>query len=141
MLNLSIKILNNKPRVVNNIPCVLGEITINNIKEKFDIPLEYWNLKDYKQQWAEGLQRIRNYNRSCLVTCVQDPEKAPLINMWGLYKRNKQVFIYNFMFCGSTYKEYIGDKLFTPETCYNFIPRKPTNPKASVWIVDLNEDN
>lgn len=101
--------------------CPCGQITIGTFKEKFVMPLDYWTLNDYKRQWQEGLERIRSHDNSCLVATVQDPNRFPLIDMWVIYKIKDKLFIQNHMLCNDVYKEVIGDNVFTPENCYNFI--------------------
>ena len=140
-MKLFIKAISNKPEMIDNIPSVWGEITIENFKETFVIPLEYWNIEDYQKQWKEGIERIKKNSKSCFVASIQDPCKAPYLNWWPMYKRGKTIYIQNHMLHGKYYKKKIGSQVFTPETCYNFIPYRTTKEidgmKPSEWKVEL----
>ena len=142
--NISIKILRTRHTIdceyctnVGKLICKRGEITLGDFKEKFIMRVDYWTIKDYKRQWKEGLERILTHNRSCLVTDVQNPRYGPLVEMWGLYKKGNMIYIRNYLFCGDIYKKRIGDKPFTPETCYDFILNRTKNLWVSEWVVSL----
>jgi hypothetical protein len=144
MKNLEILVL--KPDLKKFRPALfsLGEIRINDFKEKFDMPLEYWSIKDYLQQWEEGLERLNTHNESCLVTRIYDPNKDPMLEWWLLYKENGKIYIRNQVLFTPIYKKKIGNNLFTPETCYNFIqPKTPrineNGQKISEWVVDYKD--
>lgn len=126
--------------MVWDMPCLWGEIIIGDFKEKFEMPILWWTATDYQKQWYEGIERIKTNAKSCLVTFVQNSLGNPMIVMWALYKKKNILVIKNHMFCGSMYKKRIGVKPFTPETCYDFIP-KNLNTTGSVWTVDLDENN
>ena len=140
--SISIKVLKKRRNITcedcvnsGNYTCREGEITLDDFKEKFLMPINYWTLEDYQRQWQEGLERIETQVKSCLVTSVQNPKYAPLVNMWGLYKQGKVIYVRNYLFCGDIYKKRIGDKPFTPETCYDFILNRTKNLWVSEWVV------
>ncbi len=125
-------------------PCCIGEITIGNFKETFHMPIEHWSLKDYQQQWKDGLNRIKNHDRSCLISEIQDPKLAPWVSMWILYKANNKIFIRNEVLIDEWYTKTIGDKPFTLKTCYDFIdPRgdkfTEDGMEVSEWEIDLQD--
>lgn len=125
-------------------PCCVGEIQINEFKETFDMPTEWWSVEDYKQQWLEGLERIKTHNSSCLVATIQDPTKAPWVNMWVLYKEHDVVYIQNFLLQGKLFIKDLKKMPFTRETCYNFIdPRETLDSdgitKISEWSVNYED--
>jgi hypothetical protein len=94
----SIKILDPKVLFIDNIPCCIGEINIGKFQETFEMPLEYWTIKDYEKQWADGIERIKKNTQSCLIAAIQDPKKSPLVNLWTMYKINNKIFIQNHLF-------------------------------------------
>ena len=136
-MNLTINAITKEPEIIDNIPSIWGEITINEFKETFVIPLENWNIEDCKKQWQEGLERILKKDTSCLVTAVQDPQKAPFINWWLLYRFNDLVIIRNQIIFGKIYKDKINDNAFTVKNCYDFIHPYKKKKVISEWKIQL----
>lgn len=141
MKNFNINILNPEQKELRPAHFALGEITINDFQEQFDMPLEYWSIKDYLHQWEEGLKRLDTHNESCLITRIYHPKKDPMLEWWLLYKENGKNFIRNQVLFVPIYKKVIGKNLFTPETCYNFIQQKSpkineNGQEISEWVVD-----
>ena len=120
----------------------LNKITINDFWEINLMSEDYWTREDYKRQWKEGFARLKQYDTSCLVASIQHPQKnVPLLNWWILYKIDNEIMIQNQLLYNEIYKEEVGNKLFLPETCYNFITPRVTHTtsghKISEWIVEL----
>ena len=148
-MNLTINILDIDPQIIDNMPCYEGEIKIkesNGLEyiENFILSVEYWSKNEYKRQWKEGLERIKRQDTSCLITSIQDPEKAPYIEMWVLFrdKKNKKIYIRNRMLLA----EDLDRKTVTPHNCYdlikprgekNFIDEDGNNIEVSEWEIDL----
>ena len=122
---------------------VIGMIVIDDFQEIIEIPIEYWKLDQYEYQWKNGLQRLKDYNNSCLVFAVNDPHQRRYVNWWLLYKENGLVYIQNQIIIGEIYKEMIGKKDFTVETCYDFIPDRycsdDEDEKVSEWCVRYSD--
>ena len=143
MKKFVIKIIDENVRESDGMPCCVGEIQIGDFKETFQMPLEYWTLDDYREQWANGLERIKVNNQSCLVAEIQDPEKAPWVNLWVLYRDNSKIYIQNHTLFGKPFAKLLKDRPFTLETCYDFIiPREPLADEKNVnevseWEIDL----
>ncbi|MBA3955010.1 hypothetical protein H0X48_06860 [Candidatus Dependentiae bacterium] len=136
-MDISIEVIRSEIVIVEGVPCARGKISIGDFNERFDVALEYWTIEDYKRQWKEGLERIKNQDKSCLVTYVQDPKKAPFIDWWPLYKIDTKVYVQNHMLFAHLYRNRIGNKEFTPDTCYDFVPRREQTGRRSEWIVGL----
>jgi CdiI N-terminal domain len=141
-MNISIKITSKKPKKILGVLAVNGKICLGNYIESIYIPLDWWTLEQYQQQWQEGLERIRTHQQSCLVVTIHDPKIRPYIEWWVLYKEDNKIYIRNELFLSDIYKEYIGTKPFTPETCYDFIrPRSPRilpdGTNIDEWVVTI----
>jgi hypothetical protein len=121
----------------------LGTIFIGgDFSETIALALNYWTIDDYKRQWETGLHRIKDHDTSCLVASVQNPKTTPpYINWWLMYKVGNKVLIQNHLLVDDMYRERVGNKLFTPKTCYDFIlPRVTISPEGdtySEWEIDL----
>lgn len=155
-MNLSITC--NQYSIENNygIHYASGTISIgDDFSETITMALNFWSVKDYERQWKEGLSRIKSHDSSCLVASIQSPILSnPLINWWTLYREDKKVFIYNELITKEDYLECVGTKLFSPDSCYNFIgPQHPEDNyeyeseeereedlkyQESVWVVELD---
>ncbi len=146
MKNLSIKIIDRSPRKMNKTFYVIGRIFINDFYETLEIPVRYWETEDYERQWQEGLERLKDHDRSCLIAQIYDPQKGPYIDWWLLYKEGPNIIIRNEVLFEEHYEEAIGDKPFTVDTCYDFIRSKEPRLmedglKESEWVVAWeNED-
>jgi len=141
-MNLYINIIDNKPVERNNVFVVKGEINIGDCSEILYIPLDWWSLTDYKQQWQEGLMRLKNYDTSCLVVAVHNPSIRPYINWWLLYKVENKIYVRNQLLIEDAYAEQIGNKVFTVQNCYEFIPSRcdrydEDGDEISEWTINL----
>ncbi len=143
-MNISIKLVSDRPifidtyiskegKIEENI-LYEGQIQIENFKETFELPTNYWSLDDYIRQWREGLERIRTHDTSCLVAIVQNPCVQPLINWWVLYKEGNKIFVQNELIVDEVYTELIGSNSFTPETCYRYIVPRTTVTKEGLRV-------
>jgi hypothetical protein len=144
-VKIKIKMIPNSIVQENTFTYCLGEIFIgDDFWETIAPALDYWTIADYKRQWQEGLERIKTHDTSCLVASVQNPYLAPLINWWPLYKKGDKIFIQNELIVSEDYKKYIGDNIFSPETCYNFIQPFITQDDDgtlfSTWEVDVDPE-
>ena len=138
-MDISIKVIRPAIVIVEEVPCARGKITIGDFDERFNIALEYWSIDDYKRQWQEGLERIKTHSMSCLVTYVQNPNDAPFIDWWPMYKIGNKIHVQNHMLFAHLYRKRIGNKEFTPDTCYDFIPSRKQKEKVSEWVVELEQ--
>ena len=146
-MNLKMEILPNSFELEDGVfPFCVGKITIDDFWETFEMALDYWTADDYERQWREGLERIKTHDASCLVASIQDPTKRRYLLWWVLYKIDHKIFIRNELMVTGSYKKYIGKKVFSPETCYNFIRSRDPNRvviidgkeyEVSEWVIDF----
>ncbi len=115
---------------------MLGGITINGRLTKFYMSLNVWNDDDYAKQWNEGLKRLEKYDKTCLVLDVVD-DRLTTVEWWLLYKINGKIRMQYHVNCTSPYKEAIKNRLFTPETCYDFIPPHKTHEDDGEKISEI----
>lgn len=145
MKNLSIKVIDRQRRYMKKTPHVVGEITIGNFSETFDIPIRWWKTKDYEQQWRTGLERLKDHDRSCLVTEVYNPGVAPFISWWRIFKEKNVLYIRNNVLFREYYEEAVGKEAFTPQTCFNFIGEKEPRyidedgRRESEWVIPYED--
>lgn len=144
MHKLRIQVINHHQTKIKGISYVLGEIIINDFKERFDIPLDWWSMQDYEHQWREGLERIKTHDSSCLIARIRDPNKGPFVDWWLLYKEGEHICIRNEVLFGEEYINLIGSGSFTVENCYDFIPEKGPRElsnglQISEWKVELDK--
>ena len=139
MKNLNINVISSHEEIIWGLRSYIGEIIIDGYKETFEMPVEFWTLEDYKKQWAEGLEKIKIENKSCLVARIEGENGKPSqIEWWLLYRKDKKIFIRNQLMLSDNLKEYVGDHPFTPENCYQFIKPMSRSKEVSTWIVDLD---
>jgi hypothetical protein len=142
-MEINIKLTSKKQKIVDGVPSYNGKITIGDFAETIVVPVDLWKKEDYERQWQEGLARIKTHDTSCLVTFIYDPHIRPLLEWWILYRVNNIVCVQNLMFSDFVYQEIIGDKPFTPDTCYDFIPPRviefEDGSRPSEWRIPLEE--
>jgi len=129
MQQLKIDVISKKPKKVYGLLAHTGEITIGDYKETFIMPLNSWTLEEYKQQWREGLERIKTHDTSCLVNLIQNMDANPLIEMWVLYKVKDIIYIQQYLLNREIVKESNSPSLsnFNSKTCYQFIDPRIVN--------------
>lgn len=113
MKKLSIQIIDAREKISYGIPSCIGEVTINDFKETFDMPLDFWNKNDYQSQWKQGIERIKNNLQSCLVAEVQDPKIQPRASIWALYKVDEKIYIQNHLLFGKRFAKMLKN-IFLP---------------------------
>ena len=122
-----------------------GLVTIGGFTDKFIMPLNFWSLQDYKQQWVAGIERIKTHDISCLVATVQDLKTRPFIVLWALYKEGDTIVVRNqFVNRVTAHLLKLPEKFthFNAQTCYDFIhhPRAlhdDDGKPITEWRVDI----
>src|SRR3990167_9946853 len=126
----SIEVISEKPKEYSGLLVHTGEITMGDYKETFVMPLNSWTIGDYKQQWKEGLARIKTHDKSCLVNFVQNMHANPMVVMWVLFKVKDIVYIGQRLLNRQIAKEFnykIKLTNFNKENCYQFIHDRIVN--------------
>ncbi|MGC2310128.1 MAG: hypothetical protein WA432_00730, partial [Candidatus Babeliaceae bacterium] len=95
-----------------------------------ELALGSWDVHEYRLQWKEGLERLKTYNTSCLVVCVQDLQDIPFIERWELYKENTIVYFHQ-QFIIPPIAQVINFSFplseFSRTNCYERIPPRKVN--------------
>jgi len=152
MKQFQIQVISKKPKKMYGLLSHTGEITIGDYKETFVMPLNSWTLEEYKQQWKEGVDRLKTHNESCLVNLIQNMNANPMVEMWTLHKVNNTVYIQQQLLNRMIAEELnipIKISEFNSKTCYKFINHRIANEKGhgvnedgeelSEWNVNIND--
>ncbi|MHB9020194.1 MAG: hypothetical protein ACYC3G_05010, partial [Minisyncoccota bacterium] len=119
-----------KTRSVWGMPSYFGQITIGDFEEGFSIPLGTWNLREYKRQWKEGLERIKSKNTSCIVTNIHNLKTNPYIELWSLYKEGDKIFFHNQLILFEREDLSIALSDFNSKNCYQFVEPRIVSEKG-----------
>lgn len=152
-MKFNIEVISHKPKKIWGLSSHEGRITISDeLCETFAMPLTNWQLKDYCQQWQEGLERIKIESTLCLITVVQNLYTNPHVEMWTLYKEGSSIYFHNNLFNNEILAEddYAVSQggldltYFTPQTCYQFVdPKRITHTsdgdEISEWCLDIKD--
>ena len=143
-MNLKIEMIDKNPKKRWDFVNVKAQIQINDFVEDLYLPLDWWNSNNYEQQWKEGLKRLVNHDTSCFVVGIHNPKLWKFIEWWPLYKIDNKIYIRNQIILNDIYEEQIGDKPFTINTCYDFVPKRGAShddegQKISEWVIDCDE--
>jgi len=118
--------------------CEYGKIVIGDFYEHFYMSPSVWSIDDYRKQWNLAWKHLEINDTSIFVVNVQSD---PMIWVWGMYKENDIIFIQNYLFIDEYYQELIGDKPYIPETSFNFLPVRNTEPiegfQVSEWQIKI----
>ena len=141
--NINVQITVRKPKVIHEMMSVQGVMQLGTIKEKLILPAKHWSAADYERQWQEGIARIKKNDKSCIVTRVF-PTRT--IDWYVLYKKDGKVYAYRYFLVAEDYDEVIGNREFTPDNCYDFIPSFDEYQKIHAqqfkieeWEIDLQD--
>ncbi|MCL4229908.1 hypothetical protein KJZ61_04465 [Candidatus Dependentiae bacterium] len=84
-----------------------------------------WHLGDYKQQWAEALERLRTHKTTCLVTCYNNNVAEgdfPGVNTIDIFKViNSKLLFQPRNFSSDEYIKMLKKKEYNMQSCYDFI--------------------
>ena len=142
MSKFKIEVISKKPEVIDGLLSHTGEITMGDYKETFVMPLNSWTIEDYKQQWKEGLERIKTHDRSCLVNLIQNMDANPMVEMWVLFKVDDIVYIGQRLLNRQLAGEFnypIKFTNFNKENCYQFIHDRIVNENGHGIAEDGDE--
>ncbi len=142
-MNIEVTATSKKPVKFNGIMAYKGFIRIGETKETIFSPIDTWSLEDYKKQWKDALLRLKYHDTSCLVVAYTSVDNNPGIEWWPLYRVGDTVYVQNQVVWLDEYKSRIGNKLFTPDTCYDFVHVRRTvdedGNQLSEWSVPWTE--
>jgi hypothetical protein len=100
-------------------PYYEGQIVLGNQWLDFDLYLDHWTLEEYHHQWHEGIERLKTHDTTCFVTDMGGPEQG--IGFWAVYKQGNRVVALKTAIGPDNYIDMIGEKPYTPDTCYNYV--------------------
>ena len=117
-----------------------GRIRIGTYKEDFEMALDFWSLDEYRQQWREGLERLKDHDQSCLITNFE-MTRTPMIEWWILYKVGNTIYAQNELVTPNFFESFFARGEFNSQTCYDFIgPRQivtEDGEKISEWSFEV----
>lgn len=139
MKQFSISVLDRTPLDSKGVKYCLGEIQIDSFKETFRMPLDFWTIEQYEEQWKEGIERLKTNDKSCLVLAVQGPgsEMQPWAELWMIYNVSGEIYMKDAIILSSYFKKVYKDRAFTPQTCYSLISKRGDD--AQKWDIDLQD--
>ena len=129
MKKFDIKFVNDaQKKVCKKSCCKEGVIICDDYYETFVSPLEDWGVRDYKEQWREGMERIKDHDVSCLITAVTGLGIKPKVNYYVLYKIDSTVY-FQPQFLGP---DIVKRKLppFDKDSCCLYIPSRVTHDES-----------
>ena len=136
MKKFNIEVISKKSEKIDGVLSHTGKITIGDLQENFVMPLNYWTIDTYQQQWKDAIQRIKTHDYSCFVVSVRDWDGDLEIEIWSMYKEGDMVFFHN---------EFLDaeDSNFNLKTCYNFgdslEQEKEDRDKVSTWSLNIKD--
>ncbi|HDL7739376.1 TPA: hypothetical protein PXP52_004435, partial [Yersinia enterocolitica] len=70
-----------------------AKIVIDDFWEPLQLPLSYWELKDYKRSWLASIEKgLRSKNHAALAVSMYDPKQTNFIFVWVMYFQDDIVF-------------------------------------------------
>ncbi|CNI41503.1 Uncharacterised protein [Yersinia thracica] len=115
-----------------------AKIVIDDFWETLQLPLSYWELKDYKRSWLASIEKgMHSKNHAALAVSMYDPEQTNFIFVWVIYFQDDDVvFLQNKVIFLEDHPS------FTIEKINDFITPRVTHTedghKISEWCTDLN---
>ncbi|BEM34899.1 hypothetical protein SME06J_35910 [Serratia marcescens] len=127
----------NEPLEIDGELVQAARIIIDDFCECLQLPLSYWNLKDYKRSWLSLIEKgLHSKSHAALAVSMYDPEKINFIFVWVMYFQDETVFLQNKVLFLEEYP------CFSIENINDFITPRVTHTedghKISEWRTDLN---
>lgn len=114
-----------------------AKIVIGDFAEGLQIPLSYWNIKQYQQSWIETIkQGLKKCDHSVLAVSMYNPETVNFIFSWVLYYKEERVIIQNKMIFTGEIKDFSINKLNEYAGEYDTYS---DGEKVSEWYTTVNE--
>jgi hypothetical protein len=115
----------------------LGEIVLGDYRELFISLIGFWSPRDYEDQWREGIKRVVQREKSCLVTSVDDPAESEVITWWRLYPVGRTVYVRNSLLL----LEDLPDAFSTRDPYASILDRHTVDDghQISEWEVGLDD--
>jgi len=77
----------------------LGEIQIDDFKERFESDESYWSQEKYEAHWRAASERVAQGLDAYFITSTPDPKTANFIRGWACYpKEDELVFQEHLLF-------------------------------------------
>ncbi|BFI71081.1 hypothetical protein [Yersinia pseudotuberculosis] len=127
----------NEPLEIDGELVQVAKIVIDDFWEPLQLPLSYWELKDYKRSWLASIEKgLHSKNHAALAVSMYDPEQTNFIFVWVMYFQDDIVFLQNKVLFLEDHPS------FTIENINDFITSRVTHTedghKISEWRTDLN---
>ncbi len=144
--NISLEIIDDKPRREfsdsdDNL-VVTTKVTINDYVDEIDTPIDDWSIDMYKQQWKKGIERIKSYDSSCIITRIDQRDKYPMMEWWLLYKKDNKIYMYHDYLLEDEFNELGIHHKLTPQNCYASIPshtKQKEKYRIQEWVADISD--
>ena len=135
---IKIDVISQEPDIVYFTKSYYGEFITGDIAKQFLIDVEYWDIKNYTEQWEQGLNLLKTKSKSCLILSISD---APSLRWLLFYKEKNKIFIQDQFLVEELHERYIGTRIVTTQNCYNFIPPRQTQYKGNGinWSIPLEK--
>jgi hypothetical protein len=121
-----------------------GHINIDGYSQRFTMSVKKWSLDDYERQWQEGLDRILDHDKSCLITNIGELKGESCITWWLLYRIGDRIHIQSRILFNDDYEKIVGGNSFTPSSCFDYIPARQTHEddgeEITELLIDLDEE-
>lgn len=114
-----------------------AKIIIGDFDEGMQIPLTYWNVKQYQESWVETIkQGLKKGDHSVLAVSMYNPETVNFIFSWVLYYKKTQVIIQNKMIFAGEILGFSSDHLNEYAGKYEAYS---DGEKVSEWYTTVDE--
>lgn len=117
----------------------MGRIDLNDFYEHFRIPLTYWKVEQYWEQWQTALESLVNgAEKSSLIHQMKDPRMMPYLFCWTFYRVGDTVYVQEILLNPDNYKEE-----FKVENVNKYVSERETvteqGQKISEWEIKIDD--
>jgi hypothetical protein len=117
----------------------IGKITLNHFSESFVSTVIFWDERDYRRHWVDGIARLcGGANSSCLLTNVFRPETANFFTWWLIYRRGLRVLFHQaILFLNQVQGEFLFSRIYDYVPPYRALA--DDGSPISEWEVDIDQ--
>ncbi|QIX96822.1 hypothetical protein [Cedecea sp. FDAARGOS_727] len=114
-----------------------ASIVIGDFKEGMQIPVDYWDISQYRASWLSSLKKgVNENNNSILFVSMYYPKEVSFLFSWILYFRKDNVIIQNKMIFLDEIKNFSLDEINTYCGEYESFSE---GEKISEWYTTIDE--
>lgn len=122
---------------------VIAEITIGEFREEFGLPIQYWTIDMYINQWADAINRVLKGQKSALITQIYNPSKKSYgyeFGCWPMHLDGEDIKIHNQYYPNKKFKGNLNlSNIY--DLLDDFVPNNQVTEEDAIseWVISVDD--